>query len=135
MSQPSEPRWISLEVVRSIHLRQLAEHGGAEGIRDEGLLESALHRPLQAWHYDGSNMDLPALAASYAWGLVRNHPFVDGNKRVAYVICRLFLLLNGVDFEASREEKYDTFLALAEGRIDDRELASWLRERLRPLQP
>lgn len=126
------PVWIRPDVLRALHGRQLAEHGGAGGIRDEGLLESALFRPIQLWNYD-SSADVAALAASYAGGLVRNHPFVDGNKRTAYVACRTFLLLNGVDIEAAREDKYETFLALVERRITEDEFAAWLRRRLVPV--
>ncbi|MFL6202438.1 MAG: type II toxin-antitoxin system death-on-curing family toxin [Thermoanaerobaculia bacterium] len=127
-----EPTWIRGDVVLAIHRRQLAEHGGGEGIRDRGLLESALARPqnLVAYADPRTELDLAMLAASYAWGLVRNHPFVDGNKRTAYVVCRTFLLLNGGDLEASAEEKYLTFLRLAEGRLSEQELAIWIRDHL-----
>lgn len=131
MNLLDEPKWIRPDALLAIHGRQLAEHGGAEGVRDEGLLESALHRPQQIWTYD-SNADLANLAAAYASGLVRNHPFVDGNKRTAYVACRLFLRLNGLDFQASRDEKYETFIALVERRISEDEFAAWLRTRLVP---
>lgn len=126
------PVWIREDVVLAIHRRQLAEHGGGEGIRDHGLLSSALARPQNALAYSESQEgpDLAMLAASYAWGLARNHPFVDGNKRTAYVVCRTFLLLNGQDIEASAEEKYLTFLKLAEGRLSEHELASWIRDHL-----
>jgi death on curing protein len=127
-----EPTWIREDVVLAIHRRQLAEHGGGEGIRDRGLLESALARPqnLVAYADPKAEPDLAMLAASYAWGLVRNYPFVDGNKRTAYVVCRTFLLLNGGDLGASAEEKYLTFLHLAEGRLSEHELASWIRAHL-----
>lgn len=127
------PVWIREDVVLAIHRRQLAEHGGGEGIRDHGLLSSALARPQNALVYSESKEgpDLAMLAASYAWGLARNHPFVDGNKRTAYVVCRTFLLLNGQDIGASAEEKYLTFLKLAEGRLSEHELASWIRDHLR----
>ena len=108
-----------------MHERQLAEHGGGEGIRDAGLLDSALQRPLDKFAY--GEPDLPDLAAAYAYGIARNHPFVDGNKRTALVACRTFLLLNGYDLAATKEEKYKTFLALAAGEVDEDELASWLR--------
>lgn len=126
------PVWILEDVVLAIHRRQLAEHGGSGGIRDPGLLDSALARPknLIAYADPEDEPDLAILAASYAWGLVRNHPFVDGNKRTAYVVCRTFLKLNGWDFEASPEEKYLTFLQLAEGRLSEQELASWIRDHL-----
>lgn len=130
-----EPVWIREDVVLAIHRRQLAEHGGGEGIRDHGLLGSALARPKNSLAYSSSQdePDLAMLAAAYAWGLARNHPFVDGNKRTAYVVCRTFLLLNGQDIEASAEEKYLTFLKLAEGRLSEHELASWIRNHLRAL--
>jgi death on curing protein len=120
------------DVVLAIHRRQLAEHGGAGGIRDRGLLDSALARPKNRRAYSEQEPDFAALAASYAFGLCRNHPFVDGNKRVAYVVCRTFLLLNGFEVEASREEKYLTFLKLAEGTLPEEDLSAWLRERLKP---
>jgi death-on-curing protein len=126
------PVWIREDVVHAIHRRQLAEHGGGEGVRDPGLLESALARPknLVAYSDAEDEPDLAALAASYAWGLVRNHPFVDGNKRTAYVVCRTFLKLNGQDLEASPEEKYLTFLQLAAGRLSEPDLAGWIRNHL-----
>jgi len=132
-----EPVWLREDVVLAIHRRQLAEHGGGEGVRDLGLLDSALARPKNLVAYSDSQdgPDLATLAASYAWGLARNHPFVDGNKRTAYVVCRTFILLNGRDLEASPEEKYLTFLRLAEGRISEEELASWIRDHLADPSP
>jgi death-on-curing protein len=127
------PTWVREDVVLAIHRRQLAEHGGAGGIRDRGLLESALARPRNLLAYSEAKPDFAALAAAYAFGICRNHPFVDGNKRAAFVVCRTFLLLNGFDLEASREEKYLTFLKLAEGTISEEALASWMRERLKPV--
>jgi death on curing protein len=127
-----DPVWIRTDAVYAIHSRQIAEHGGGDGIREPGLLESALARPqnLAVYSDPGNQPDLAALAASYAWGLARNHPFVDGNKRTAYVVCRTFLKLNGRDIEASPEEKYLTFLRLAEGRLSEPELAGWIRDHL-----
>jgi death on curing protein len=127
-----EPVWVLTDVVYAIHHRQVAEHGGGEGVRDPGLLDSALARPrnLVAYADSGSGPDLAMLAAAYAWGLIRNHPFVDGNKRTAYVVCRTFLKLNGQDFDAPSEEKYLTFLRLAEGRLTEEQLASWIRDYL-----
>lgn len=121
-----------MDVVYAVHRRQIAEHGGGDGIREPGLLESALARPhnLAVYSDPGNQPDLAALAAAYAWGLARNHPFVDGNKRTAYVVCRTFLKLNGRDIEASPEEKYLTFLRLAEGRLSEPELAGWIRDHL-----
>jgi death-on-curing protein len=126
-----EPRWLRDEVVLAIHGRQLAEHGGGTGVRDSGLLASALARPKNLLVYSEKEPDLAALAAAYAYGIATNHPFVDGNKRTAYVACRTFLKLNGQDFEATQEEKYVTFLRLAEGEVSEEGLAAWLRERLR----
>jgi death-on-curing protein len=125
-----EPVWVRADVVHAIHRRQVAEHGGGEGIRDPNLLDSALARPKNLAVYSEDEPDLAALAAAYAWGLVRNHPFVDGNKRTAYVVCRTFLKLNGQDFDASSEEKYLTFLRLAEGSFSEQQLASWIRDHL-----
>ena len=127
-----KPTWIRKDVVLAIHRRQLAEHGGTEGLRDEGLLDSALARPINLLAYSEDRPDLAELAAAYAHGIVKNHPFVDGNKRVGYVVCRTFLIFNGVDIGATQEEKYSTFLKLAEGTIDQRELTGWLREHSSP---
>jgi death-on-curing protein len=123
--------WLLDEAVRAIHQRQIAEHGGSSGVRDDGLLLSALARPQNLLAYGEQKADLAALAAAYAFGIVRNHPFVDGNKRTALVAARTFLLLNGLDLEASQEEKYLTFLQLAEGSISEEELAEWIRQRSR----
>lgn len=128
----SEPVWVREDVVLAIHSRQLAEHGGTAGVRDHGLLASALARPQNLLAYSEVEPDLAALAASYASGIVQNHPFVDGNKRTAFVLCRTFLKLNGQDIEASQEEKYLTFRQLAEGRLGEEELAAWIRSRLGP---
>jgi death-on-curing protein len=125
-----EPVWIREDVVLAIHRRQLAEHGGSEGVRDPGLLDSALARPKNFLAYTGGEPDLSRLAASYAWGLMRNHPFVDGNKRAAYVVCRTFLKLNGLDLAADSEAKYLTFLQLAEGLLSEDELAAWIERHL-----
>ena len=124
----AEPLWLREDVVLAIHRRQLAEHGGSGGLRDPGLLDSALARPKNLLSYSAEEPDLALLAASYAWGLARNHPFVDGNKRTAYVVCRTFLRLNGRDLDAPQEEKALTFLRLAEGRLTEQELVAWIRE-------
>jgi len=121
------PGWIRADVVLAIHRRQLSEHGGAEGVRDAGLLDSALARPRHLAAYGDPAPDHAMLAAAYAFGIARNHPFVDGNKRTAFVVCRMYLIVNGVDLKASREEKYATFLALAEGHLSEEALASWIR--------
>lgn len=129
----SEPLWISETFALAVHDRQLAEHGGSEGVRDAGMLASALARPQQLFSYGGPDVDIPGLAASYAFGIARNHPFVDGNKRTAYVVCRAFLVLNDWDFADTMSDRYPVFLGLAAGEIEEDELAAWLRERVRPL--
>ena len=130
-----EPVWVRNDVVRAIHLRQIAEHGGAQGIRDAGLLDSALARPKNLWAYSDPKLDLAALAAPYALGVINNHPFVGGNKRTGFVLARTFLLLNRHDFQAPQEEKYVTFLSLAGGTLDESGLAEWLREWLQQTKP
>lgn len=127
----NEPIWIHSDLARAIQLRQVAEHGGIPGVRDIGLLESAIARPRNVWAYGDPAPDLAALAAAYAFGIARNHPFHDGNKRVALVVCRVFLLANGVDLSATQEEKYRLFMDLAAGNVDDHSLASWIRNRLK----
>lgn len=125
-----EPRWLLDNVVPAIHRRQLAEHGGLDGVRDPGMLSSALARPKNLFAYGDPPPDLAALAASYAFGIAKDHPFVDGNKRTAYVVCRTFLKLNGHDISATETEKYLTFLGVAEGSVDEVTLAEWIRGRL-----
>lgn len=122
-----EIEWILEKVVHMFHAQQLAEHGGGEGIRDSGLLESALNRPRQLYHYSGGRVDLCQLAAAYAFGLARNHPFVDGNKRTAAITCELFLNLNGCFFTIGEIEKYPHYLALASGEHTEESFAAWLR--------
>ncbi len=126
-------KWLSHDVVVAIHRRQLAEHGGGDGVRDEGLLASALKKPQNLHHYGDPEPDIAALAASYAYGLCRNHPFVDGNKRTALVICRVFLKINGYDLTASGTDKYKIFMALAAGELSEDALAEWIRDALRTL--
>ena len=123
--------WLLKEALIAIHHRQIAEHGGGEGLRDEGLLSSALARPQNLLAYGEPPPDLAALAAAYAHGIARNHPFVDGNKRTALVAARTFLLLNAVDLDATQDDKVLTFLALAEGAISEEELADWIRKRIK----
>lgn len=120
--------WIFDEIVVAIHRRQLAEHGGLEGLRDEELLQSALSRPKNLLAYSESPPDMASLAAAYGYGIVKNHPFVDGNKRTAYVVMRTFLKLNGYDIQASSEEKYQIWIDVAVGKLSEAELASWIRE-------
>jgi death-on-curing protein len=122
--------WLLEETVIAIHQRQVSEHGGIEGLRDEGLLSSALARPQNLLAYAQPRPDLAALAAAYAYGIARDHPFADGNKRTALVAARTFLLLNGVNLEASQDEKYLTFLQLAQGTVTEEQLADWIRKRI-----
>lgn len=122
--------WLLEETVIAIHHRQISEHGGREGLRDEGLLAAALTRPQNVLAYAQPPPDLAALAAAYAYGIARDHPFVDGNKRTALVAARTFLLLNGVNVEANQDEKYLTFLQLAQGTLGEELLADWIRKRI-----
>ena len=123
-----EPRWLRDSVVDAIHRRQLAEHGGLDGIRDRGILSSAIARPQKLLAYGNPAPDLAALAASYAFGIACNHPFVDGNQRTAYVACRAFLKLNGQNIDAPQAGKYLTFLGIADGSISEAQLATWIRD-------
>ncbi len=123
--------WIEKPLVMLLHDRQLSEHGGMPGLRDEKLLESALARPQQLFAYGDPPPDLADLAASLAHGLAKNHAFVDGNKRTAYVAYRTFLELNGSRLEASAEQKYITLLSLANSELSEAEFAIWLRAHLR----
>lgn len=125
-----EIKWLLEETNYAIHKRQIAEHGGSDGVRDEGLLLSALARPQNLSAYSETLPDIAALAASLAFGIAKNHPFIDGNKRTALVVSRTFLLLNGFDIKATQEDKYLTFLKLAEGNLTQDELAEWFREKL-----
>ena len=121
-------RWVALTTAQVLHGEQLEEHGGAEGARDAGLLESALARPLNLAVY--GDPDAAALAASYAFGIARNHPFIDGNKRTALVVSLLFLAKNGHQVQSSDAEMLAVFLDLAAGEISEDELADWFRERI-----
>jgi death-on-curing protein len=125
-----KPVWVREDIVLAIHRRQIAEHGGLEGIRDSKLLESALARPKNLYLYNKPKATIPMLAASYAYGLTKNHPFVDGNKRVAFTICRLFLKLNGVDLKTNQIEKYKIFMKLASGKLTENKLAEWISNNL-----
>ena len=125
-----EPHWIDRLALVLLHQESLAEHGGRAGILDEGLLESALARPRQLWSYDRGS-DLARLAAAYAAGLVRHHPFVDGNKRVAFLAVGLFLGLNGFQLVAEQVDAARTVLALAAGEMDEQEFAAWIRSHMR----
>lgn len=126
----SEPLWLSLKLVLAVHERVLAEHGGASGLRDPGLLESALERPRNRYAYEGA--DLVALAASYAFGLAKNHPFIDGNKRIAFMAAAIFLETNGYQLTAGEAEATIAVLQLAAGEIDEVAFARWLGDNCRP---
>ncbi len=128
MSDRQEPRWVNERVTFALHDRQLAEHGGPSGVRDAGALASALARPVNRWAYGED--DRCALAAAYAFGIARNHPFTDGNKRTAWVAARLFLRLNGVDLAYTERDAIATVLALAAGNLTEDELADWFRQHL-----
>jgi len=125
--------WLDAQVMRAVHEEQLAEHGGGSGVRDEGLFDSAMNRPLNLAAY--GEPDATALAAAYGFGLARNHPFVDGNKRTAFVAVELFLDLNGWALQASDAECVLTMLALAAGELPEDAFADWLRPRIQPRQP
>ena len=127
-----EPEWIELKTVLQFHQRQLAEHGGLNGIRDENMLHSALAKPQQLWTYGSPPPDLCQIAASYAYGIAKNHPFFDGNKRTAAIACELFLVLNGMAFSIGEEDKYPEFLALAAGDHTEETFAAWLRQNTEP---
>jgi death-on-curing protein len=129
-----DPIWIGEPLALAIHKRQLAEHGGLDGVRDPGLLQSALARPRHLFAYNDPTPGLPALAAAYAFGIARNHPFIDGNKRTAAVVCETFLELNGVSIVASDAEMYPVFLDLAAGQLTEDELAAWLESHTRPVR-
>lgn len=122
--------WVSRDVVLAIHDEQLAEHGGGAGLRDEGLLESALARPRNLAAY--GTPDAAALAAAYAFGITRDHPFADGNKRTAFVVTELFLALNGFDLGAGDASCVMTFWRLAAGELDEAAPAGWIRKAARP---
>ncbi|MFT4192973.1 MAG: type II toxin-antitoxin system death-on-curing family toxin [Comamonas sp.] len=122
--------WINRVLALAIHDRQLAEHGGSGGVRDEALLDSALARPQQRHAYGEPPPDLADLAASLAYGLARNHPFVDGNKRTAAVACEVFIELNDGELQVDDLALYTQYIGLADGTIAESEFAAWLRARI-----
>ncbi len=128
-----EPEWVSPAVVHAVHDRQIAEHGGARGLRDAGLLEGALFRPRNLWAY--GEPDLADLAAAYAFGIASAHAFVDGNKRTAWVVARTFLRLAGRGVRAEQAEIVRTMEALGAGELDEAGLAAWLRDRFVGVEP
>lgn len=127
-------RWVSLQALVLLHRESLATHGGRDGMRDEGLLESALMRPqnLVAYADPGAPPDIATLAASYGVGLAKNHPFVDGNKRASFLAVGLFLYLNGWRLQSSQAEATLTMLAVAAGDLSEEAFAAWLREHCVP---
>ncbi len=116
-------KWVTISVVFAIHEQQIAEHGGTQGTRDIGLLESALARPQNL----AGDPDYVALAAAYAFGIARNHPFLDGNKRTSYVTAQTFLALNGLTISSDEATRLQIWLALGAGKLSEEELADWLR--------
>lgn len=130
MARRTEPRWLSRLVVDAIHADQLRQHGGLPGVRDETVLESALARPRQKWAYDPAS-DLALLAAAYAFGLVRNHPYRDGNKRIGFLVLATFLGINGHEVDTTDEDVVTTMLALADGSLTEAMLTDWVRDHLR----
>ena len=127
----SEPRWLDKPFILQVHDRQLELHGGAGGLRDEGLLDSALARPLNAFGYGES--DTCSLGALYGAGIIQNHPFIDGNKRTGYVACLTFLRANGLTLTAPMADRLAWTLMLAAGEIDHESYAGWLRETTAPV--
>lgn len=127
------PVWIEKQALLALHSRSIGVHGGADGIRDEGLLDSALHRPLNRYQYEDGD-DIPELAATYAVAIAKNHPFVDGNKRAAFQSAALFLRLNGLWLRADRVETTRIIFAVAAGEVDMSAFAEWLRRNSFPDQ-
>lgn len=119
-----EPWWVPIEAIKAIHLELIAEHGGLPGVRDEGLLESALARPRNLWAYEKPT--LYDLAAAYGFGLTKNHALVDGNKRIGLAAIDVFLRMNGSHLTASEAEAVAVILKLAEGKLDQADLAAWI---------
>jgi death-on-curing protein len=124
--RPREPRWLNRTAVDAIHADQVRQHGGLSGIRDDNMLESALARPRQKWEY-AATTDLASLAAAYAFGFVRNHPYTDGNKRIGFMTLVTFLGINECDFETTDEDVITTMLALADGSLTEAQLTKWVR--------
>ena len=127
----TEPTWLDRAILEALHADQISEHGGSHGVRDEGLLESAIARPKQKWHYE-PEIDLASLAAAYAFGIAKNHPFVDGNKRAALVAAYTFIAINDFELEAPEPETVSVMLGTADGSISEDDLASWIRSHLIP---
>lgn len=127
--RPREPRWLGRTVVDAIHADQLHQHGGLAGLRDENALESALARARQKW-FSGNERDISILAAAYGFGLVRNHPYRDGNKRIGFLALATFLGINGYEFNSTDEDVVTTMLALAADTLSETQLAAWIRDHI-----
>ncbi len=121
-----EYEWLTMPLVLAIHDEQLVAHGGSAGVRDIALLDSALNRPVNKWNYE--NAELPELAAAYAYGVARNHPFLDGNKRTSLLAMYTFLGVNGIDFVVSEADAAAMILSLAAGEVSEESLARWIRD-------
>ena len=126
MSEKNEPVWVAFEQVIAVHSRQLRRFGGAPGLRDEGLLRSAIERAVNKWHYEQA--ELAELAAAYAFGLAKNHAFIDGNKRIAFMTMVIFLRKNGVHFSPDQAQATAITMALAAGEVSEESLARWIRD-------
>jgi death-on-curing protein len=122
----SEPKWFTYEQAIAAHSLQLRRYGGAPGLRDEGALRSALERPVNKWHYESA--DLPELAAAYAFGLAKNHAFVDGNKRIAFIAIVAFPRKSGIAFRPDQAQSTAIILAVAAGEVSEESLARWIRD-------
>jgi death-on-curing protein len=122
----SEPKWFTYEQAVAAHGLELRRFGGAPGLRDEGLLRSPLERPRNKWHYESAQ--LPELAAAYAFGLIKNHAFVDGNKRIAFISMVAFLRMNGIAFKPEQAQSTAIILAVAAGEVSEQSLARWIRD-------
>jgi death-on-curing protein len=126
MADPAPPKWVTYEQVIAIHSRQLRRFGGASGLRDEGMLRSALERPINKWQYERA--DVPVLAAAYAFGLAKNHAFVDGNKRIAFMTMVAFLRKNDIRFSPDQAVATKMFFALAAGEVSEESLTRWIKD-------
>jgi len=126
MTEPDGPVWLTYDQVIAIHSRQLRRYGGAAGLRDEGVLQSAIQRPVNKWEYEQASLD--RLAAAYAFGLAKNHAFVDGNKRIAFMSMIVFLRKNGIQFAPDPAHATAMFFSLAAGEVSEASLARWIRD-------
>ncbi len=128
-----EPEWIEGEAVLALHGKRIAESGGADGLRDAGMLDSALSRPKNLFYYSETPPPLSVLAAEYAFGIVKNHPFVDGNKRTALTVCALFFKVNGAELTADNDEMFAVLMRLAADELSAGDFAGWLDLHIAPL--